>query len=67
MTGQWTATADGGLSITPGPSTIVPCGEGSHGDLYILALTNSASYALADSALTITLEDGGTLVYEPTP
>jgi heat shock protein HslJ len=67
LTGQWVATATGGLTITPGASTIVPCAEGSYGDLYILALTNSASYALADRALTITLEDGGTLGYEPTP
>ena len=51
----------------PGPSTIVPCGDGSHGDLYVLALTNSASYAIASGGLTITLDDGGTLGYEPAP
>jgi para-nitrobenzyl esterase len=67
VTGQWTATANGGLSITPGPSTIVACAEGSYGDLYVLALTNSASYAVARGGLTITLSDGGTLGYEPTP
>jgi heat shock protein HslJ len=67
VTGQWTATAEGGLTITPGPSTIIACPEGSHGDLYVLALTNSAGYALADTGLTITLVDGGTLGYEPTP
>ena len=49
----------------PGGSSIVPCGEGSHGDLYVLALTNSASYVLASGGLTITLDDGGTLAYEP--
>ena len=48
-----------------GPSSIVPCGDGSYGDLYVLALSNSASYAIANDGLTITLEDGGTLVYEP--
>jgi hypothetical protein len=63
--GRWTATAAGGLSIVPGPSTIVPCGDGSYGDLYVLALSNSASYAIANNGLTITLKDGGTLVYEP--
>jgi heat shock protein HslJ len=66
LAGQWTATATGGLSITPGPSSIVACPEGSLGDLYVLALTNSASYAIANEGLTITLRDGGTLVYEPT-
>jgi heat shock protein HslJ len=65
VTGTWTVTPTGGLSIKPGPSTIVACGEGSYGDLYILALTNSARYAIANNALTITLTDGGTLVYEP--
>ena len=66
VAGTWTATAAGGLSIVPGLSTIVPCDDGSHGDLYVLALTNSASYAIANDGLTITLKDGGTLVYEPT-
>ena len=65
LTGTWTATAAGGLSIAPGPSNIVPCEDGSYGDLYVLALTNSSSYAIANAGLTITLEEGGTLVYEP--
>ena len=65
LTGTWTATAAGGLSIDFARSTIVACGDGSHGDLYVLALSNSASYAIANNGLTITLKDGGTLVYEP--
>jgi hypothetical protein len=67
VSGTWTASASGGLSIVPGPSTIVACLEGSYGDLYVLAISNSASYAIADGALTITLKDGGTLVYETPP
>jgi heat shock protein HslJ len=67
VNGTWTATAEGGLMLSPGPSTIVACGEGSLGDLYVLALTDSASYAIADGALTITLSDGGTLGFEATP
>ena len=35
--------------------------------LYVLALSNTASYALAANGLTITLDDGGTLGYESTP
>jgi hypothetical protein len=42
----------------------VACGEGSYGDLYILGLTNAASYKIASSQLTITLTDGGTLTYQ---
>ena len=65
--GSWVATAEGGLTITPGPSTIVACPEGSYGDLYILALTNTESYAIAGATLTLTLADGGTLGFEPAP
>jgi heat shock protein HslJ len=65
--GQWAASVNGGLTITLGPSTIVACGEGSHGDLYVLALSRSAGYAIASAGLTITLDDGGTLGYEPAP
>ena len=65
LVGTWTATATGGLAIAPGASSIVICGEGSYSDVYILAFTNSASYVIANNVLTITLKDGGTLVYEP--
>jgi hypothetical protein len=51
----------------PGASTIVACPDGSISDLYILALTNTASYAIAGNGLTITLADGGTLGYEAAP
>ena len=63
VNGTWTATASGGLTITPGASTIVACSDESFSDLYILGLSNAASYAIANSQLTITLQDGGTLVY----
>ena len=48
----------------PGPSTIVACAEGSLSDLYVLGLSNAASYAIANNQLTITLADEGTLVYK---
>ena len=67
VNGTWTASPEGGLTIVPGASTIVGCEEGSLGDLYVLALTNSASYAIADDGLTITLVDGGTLGFEAAP
>ena len=63
VNGTWTATASGGLKITIGPSTMVECAEGSLSDLYVLGLSNAASYAIASSNLTITLQDQGTLVY----
>jgi heat shock protein HslJ len=63
VNGGWTATSSGGLTITPGPTTTVACAEGSYSDLYILALSRSASYAIANSQLTITMTDRGTLTY----
>ena len=63
VSGTWTAIASGGLIITPGASTIVACADGSLSDLYVLALSNAASYAIANEQLTITLADAGTLVY----
>ena len=41
-----------------GASSIVVCGDGSHSDLYILALSNTSSYVIKAGALTITLDDG---------
>jgi heat shock protein HslJ len=64
VVGIYTTTSSGGLTITPGPSTVVACEEGSYSDLYVLGLTNAASYAVAGNQLTITLQDGGTLVYQ---
>lgn len=67
VTGTYTSgdpmSASGNLTITPGPSTLVYCGDESLSDLYVLALSNAASYAVADGQLTITLADDGTLGY----
>ena len=62
--GTYTTTGSGGLTIVLGPSPIVPCAEGSLSDLYVLGLGNTASYAIANNQLTITLADQGTLVYK---
>jgi para-nitrobenzyl esterase len=67
VNGTYTTTPAGDLRVIPGPSTTVACPDGSYADLYILALTSSRSYIVVDELLTITLEDGGTLVYRPAP
>lgn len=64
VSGQYVTTSTGGMTITLGPSTLVACPEGSMGDQYIAGLGNTASYAIANSALTLTLKDGGTLVFK---
>jgi heat shock protein HslJ len=56
--------ASGTLRITPGPVTLVMCGDGSLSELYIGAISSAASYAIANSQLTITLSDQGTLQYK---
>ena len=57
-------TATGDLTMAPSLSTSAACGDASLGDLYVLGLSNAASYAIANGALTITLVDAGTLVYK---
>ncbi len=64
VSGAYTTTSDGGLTIELGPTTLVACPEGSLSDQYIQALGNASSYAIADSQLTITLKDEGTLVFK---
>jgi heat shock protein HslJ len=64
VAGSYTATAAGAMTITPGPSTLVACAEGSLGDLYVLGLTNTTGYELASGQLTLKLKDGGTLQFK---
>jgi heat shock protein HslJ len=63
IAGTYTTDPSGGLTLTIGPSTIVACGPESRGDLYVFALSESKSYVATTTGLTITLADGGTLVY----
>jgi para-nitrobenzyl esterase len=63
VNGGWTATSSGGLTLTPGPTTTVACADGSYSDLYIIGITSTTGYAVANNQLTITLRDGGTLTY----
>ena len=51
------------LTITPGPSTMAFCGEGSLGDLYVHALSRASTYSVVNNQLTIGLGSGGTLTY----
>ena len=64
LSGTYTTTSTGGLTIVLGPSTLVACPEGSLAPQYVTGLGNAASYALANGQLTITLKDEGTLVFK---
>ncbi len=61
--GSYATSGSSSITITPGPSTLVFCGEGSLGDLYTHALSTATSYAIANDTLTLTLKDGGTLTF----
>ncbi len=51
------------LSITPGPSTLVACGQDSLSDAYVLGLDAAASYAIVSGVLTINLATGGSMTF----
>lgn len=57
------AASSGPLTITPGPSTLVYCPEGSLGDLFVIGLSNAVAYAIEGDSLTLTLGTGGTLEF----
>lgn len=42
VSGTYTTTSSGGLTIVPGPSTMAACPEGSLSNQYILGLGNAA-------------------------
>ena len=64
LSGSYTTTSSGGLTIVPGPMTLAICPPGSMSDQYVTSLGKAASYAIANDQLTITLTDGGTLAYK---
>ena len=64
LSGTYTTTGSGGLTIALGPMTLAACPEGSMSDQYVAALGKAASYAIANGQLTITTSDGGTLVFK---
>jgi heat shock protein HslJ len=64
LAGTYTTSGSDGLTIVPGPMTLAACPEGSLSDVYVAALGKAATYAVANSQLTITLTDGGTLVFK---
>jgi heat shock protein HslJ len=64
VSGTYTTTSTGGLTIVLGPATQAACPEGSLAPQYVTGLGNAASYAIASEQLTITLKDEGTLVFK---
>jgi heat shock protein HslJ len=64
LSGTYTTTSSGGLTIVPGPSTLAACPEGSLAPIFQAGLSSAASYAITDGALTITTQDASTLTFK---
>ncbi len=63
VTGTYTTTSDGAMTITLGASTMMACPEGSMADQYMAGLSATKSYAVDGDQLTLTLADEGTLEF----
>jgi heat shock protein HslJ len=64
LSGTYTTTGSDGLTIVPGPMTLAMCPPESLSSQYVEALGKTASYGIASDLLTLTLTDGGTLVFK---
>ena len=64
VSGTYTTTASGGLTIVPGPSTLVACPEGSLAPIFLAGIGSAASYTITDGALTITTQEASTLTFK---
>jgi heat shock protein HslJ len=62
VSGQFTTTDAGGITITPGPSTLAACPDGSLADVYLTGLAGTTSYALNGSQLVLT-NSAGTMTF----
>ena len=62
--GTYTTTSDGGLTIRPGPSTLVACSPSSFSDQYIQGLTEASSYVIREGELTLALDNGWSAIFK---
>ena len=63
VAGEYMSPGGGAMTITPGPSTLVACPEGSLADLYLAGLATTESYEIAGGELVLTTGDG-TMTFE---
>jgi heat shock protein HslJ len=61
--GTYAWSSDGLVTITPGPSTMAACPEGSLAGDYLAALQATTEFAVTDGRLVLTTGDG-TLTFE---
>jgi heat shock protein HslJ len=63
VSGTYAWSSDGLLTITPGPSTMAACPEGSLAGDYLAALQATTAFEVTDGRLVLTTGDG-TLTFE---
>ena len=64
VSGTYTIVDESVLTMTPGPSTLAACGEGSLGEEYVQLLSDVKTYSIAEDQMTLTLEDSSELLYQ---
>ena len=63
LSGTYTTTSSGGLTIVPGPMTLALCPEGSLDTLYVAGLAATQSYTIANNQLTTKQADEATMTF----
>jgi heat shock protein HslJ len=66
VSGTFTETEANGITITPGPSTMAACPEGSLADIYIAGLSEATRAQIAADRLVLTGPNGD-MEFAPTP
>jgi len=64
VSGAYTTTSSGGITITPGPTTLAVCGANSAGDLYVTGLRAAQTYKVDGGTLTLTLVADATMTFK---
>ncbi len=62
--GAFTTTAEGGITITPGPMTLAACPEGSLDSAYLAGLSGASGFSITGDELTLTTATG-TMTFAP--
>jgi heat shock protein HslJ len=63
VSGSYT-TSGSSLTIQPGASTLVACGDDSQSDYYLTRIFLTTSYAIANDQLVLTQSDEGTMTFD---
>ena len=63
LSGTYTTTSSGGLTIVPGPMTLALCPDASLDTLYVAGLAATQSYTIANNQLTTKQADEATMTF----